>query len=74
MSILVCRSIQFVIALSILSAVASADGHGHWSERRNVISAPGTTSVISEREFCGFKDYGANDLARLRTARHHGRP
>jgi len=37
----------------------------HWSERRNVITAPGSVSVISDREFWGFKDYGANVLARV---------
>jgi len=42
----------------------------HWSERRNVIGQPGATTVISDREFWGFKDYGANLLARL--APHRG--
>ena len=37
----------------------------HYSERRNVIDAPGTEEVISEREFWGFKDYGANLLAKI---------
>jgi vitamin B12 transporter len=36
-----------------------------WSERRNVIASPGSVSVISDREFWGYKDYGANVLARL---------
>jgi outer membrane cobalamin receptor len=40
-----------------------------WSERRNVIGAPGSVSVISDREFWGFKDYGANVLARLTPTR-----
>jgi vitamin B12 transporter len=37
----------------------------HWSERRNVIGQPGATSVISDKEFWGYKDYGANVLARF---------
>jgi vitamin B12 transporter len=41
----------------------------HWSERRNVIGAPGTIRVISDREFWGFKDYGANVLAKLAPTR-----
>jgi len=36
----------------------------HWSERRNIIGT-GSSSVISDREFWGFKDYGANLLARF---------
>ena len=35
-----------------------------WSERHNVIGS-GATRVISDREFWGFKDYGANLLARI---------
>jgi len=35
-----------------------------WSERRNAIGS-GATAVISDREFWGFKDYGANLLARI---------
>jgi vitamin B12 transporter len=35
-----------------------------WSERQNA-SGTGQTSVISDEEFWGFKDYGANLLARL---------
>ena len=37
----------------------------YWSEIRNVLDAPSTREVISDREFWGFKDYGANLLARL---------
>jgi vitamin B12 transporter len=37
----------------------------HWSERRNVIGQPGATSVISDKEFWGYKDYGANVLGRF---------
>ncbi len=40
-----------------------------WSETHNVIAAPGTQSVISDREFWGFKDYGANLLARMAPTR-----
>jgi outer membrane cobalamin receptor len=36
-----------------------------WSETHNVIGAPGTERVISDREFWGYKDYGANVLARM---------
>jgi vitamin B12 transporter len=41
----------------------------HWSETRNVIGAPGAREVISDREFWGFKDYGANLLAKLAPSR-----
>jgi vitamin B12 transporter len=37
----------------------------HWSERHNTLAQPGATAVISDREFWGFKDYGANLLARF---------
>ena len=37
----------------------------HYSESRNVIGEPGAIDVISEKEFWGYKDYGANILARL---------
>ena len=37
----------------------------HWSERRNVIGQPGATTVISDKEFWGYKDYGANVLGRF---------
>jgi outer membrane cobalamin receptor len=40
-----------------------------WTERRNVASAPGTTRTISDGEFWGFKDYGANVLAKLTPTR-----
>lgn len=36
-----------------------------WSERHNVAAAAGRESVISDQEFWGFKDYGANLLAKL---------
>jgi len=35
-----------------------------WSERHNAIGS-GATTVISDGEFWGFKDYGANLLARI---------
>jgi outer membrane cobalamin receptor len=41
----------------------------HWSETRNVLATPGTQRVISDREFWGFKDYGANLLARVAPTR-----
>ena len=37
----------------------------HYSESRNVIGDPGAVDVVSEEEFWGYKDYGANVLARL---------
>jgi vitamin B12 transporter len=37
----------------------------HYTEDRNVIGDPGATDVVSDREFWGYKDYGANLLARL---------
>jgi outer membrane cobalamin receptor len=37
----------------------------HYTEHRNVIENPGTTDVVSDHEFWGYKDYGANLLARL---------
>jgi vitamin B12 transporter len=40
-----------------------------WSERRNVIGSPGAVNTISDREFWGYKDYGANVLARLAPTR-----
>ncbi len=36
-----------------------------WTERRNVIGQPGATQVISDGEFWGFRDSGANLLARF---------
>lgn len=36
-----------------------------WSERRNRAASPGQEQVISDHEFWGFKDYGANLLAKL---------
>ena len=40
-----------------------------WNEILNVASAPGTDSVVSDGEFWGFKDYGANVLARFAPGR-----
>jgi outer membrane cobalamin receptor len=37
----------------------------HYSEERNVIGEPGATEVVSDQEFWGYKDYGANLLAKL---------
>jgi len=42
----------------------------HWNEIQNEISSPGTRLVISDGEFWGFKDYGANVLARLTPTRN----
>jgi vitamin B12 transporter len=42
----------------------------HWNEIQNEISSPGTQQVISDGEFWGFKDYGANVLARLTPTRN----
>ncbi len=36
-----------------------------YNERRNVFAQPGSTQVISEDEFWGFRDSGANVLARF---------
>ena len=41
----------------------------HFNETRNVIGAPGSTRVSSDNEFWGFKDYGANVLAKLTPTR-----
>lgn len=41
----------------------------HYSEERNVIGDPGEVDVISDREFWGYKDAGANFLARLTPTR-----
>jgi len=45
----------------------------HWdsyfSETRNVIGTPGTSRVAADRAFWGFKDYGANVLAKLTPTR-----
>jgi vitamin B12 transporter len=40
-----------------------------WTERRNVVASPGSVRTISDREFWGFKDYGANVLAKLTPTR-----
>lgn len=37
----------------------------HYNESRNVIDDPGAIDVVSDHEFWGYKDYGANVLARL---------
>ena len=37
----------------------------HWSEAHNSLAAPGTLRTISDQEFWGFKDYGANVLAKI---------
>ena len=37
----------------------------HYSEERNVIGETGATEVVSDQEFWGYKDYGANLLAKL---------
>jgi vitamin B12 transporter len=37
----------------------------HYTEERNVIGGAGAADVVSDREFWGYKDYGANLLARL---------
>lgn len=41
----------------------------HYSEERNVIGDPGAVDVISDREFWGYKDAGANFLAKLTPTR-----
>jgi vitamin B12 transporter len=37
----------------------------HWTEKRTVIGRPGTLNVVSDHDFWGFQDYGANFLAKL---------
>jgi hypothetical protein len=37
----------------------------HYSEAHNSLSAPGALRTISDHEFWGFKDYGANLLAKF---------
>ena len=37
----------------------------YYSEERNVIAQPGTSRTMSDREFWGYDDYGANLLAKL---------
>lgn len=37
----------------------------YFNETRNVAGQPGFQQVVSDREFWGFKDYGANLLAKL---------
>lgn len=41
----------------------------HYTEERNVIGEPGAVDVVSDHEFWGYKDYGANLLARLTPTR-----
>ena len=41
----------------------------HYTEERNIIGDPGAVDVISDKEFWGFKDYGANLLAKLTPTR-----
>lgn len=41
----------------------------HYTEERTVIGQPGTTNVVSDAEFWGYKDYGANLLAKLTPGR-----
>ena len=41
----------------------------HWTEKRNVIGDPSDIDVVSDREFWGYKDYGANVLAKLTPTR-----
>ena len=37
----------------------------HYTEERNIIGEPGETDLVSDKEFWGYKDYGANLLAKL---------
>jgi len=41
----------------------------HWTEKRNVIGSPGAVDVVSDHEFWGYQDYGANLLAKLTPTR-----
>ena len=41
----------------------------HYSESRNIIDSRARDDVISDHEFWGYKDYGANLLARLTPTR-----
>ena len=41
----------------------------HYSEIRNDLAAPSTQTTISDHEFWGYKDYGANLLAKLTPTR-----
>jgi len=41
----------------------------HYTEERNVIGDPGAVDVVSDHEFWGYKDYGANLLAKLTPTR-----
>jgi outer membrane cobalamin receptor len=41
----------------------------HYTEERNVIGDPEAVDVVSDKEFWGYKDYGANLLAKLTPTR-----
>ena len=41
----------------------------HYTEVRNVIGEPGASDVVSDHEFWGYKDYGANLMAKLTPTR-----
>ena len=41
----------------------------HYTEEQNVIGEPGAVNVVSDQEFWGYKDYGANLLAKLTPTR-----
>ena len=41
----------------------------HYSEAHNSLAAPGTLRTISDQEFWGFKDFGANVLAKVAPGR-----
>ncbi len=41
----------------------------HWSEAHNVARCTGALRTISDQEFWGFKDYGANVLAKFAPTR-----
>jgi vitamin B12 transporter len=41
----------------------------HYTEEQNVIGNPGAVDVVSDQEFWGYKDYGANLLAKFTTTR-----
>ena len=41
----------------------------HYTEEQNVIGQPGAVNVVSDQEFWGYKDYGANLLAKLTPTR-----
>jgi vitamin B12 transporter len=41
----------------------------HYTEEQNVIGDPGAINVVSDQDFWGYKDYGANLLAKLTPTR-----